>query len=211
MKITWFGQACFLIKTDDIAVVTDPYDPKIGFALPENLKADIVTVSHQHMDHNNVSAVGGNPTVISAGGSTTVKNITFTGINVFHDNEGGNKRGKNIVFKFTLDGITIAHMGDLGHILTDTQTKELGDVDILMIPVGGNYTIDAGMAVKVVNQVKPKIVIPMHYGIKELGFPLDPVDSFIEKMALPVKNMDVLELVKDQITTKPEVVILKLS
>ena len=105
MKITWFGQACFLIESGDVTVVTDPYDSKIGLTLPKDLCADVVTVSHQHMDHNNVSAVGGNPTVISAVSTIDmpaikVRNATFTGIDSFHDKEGGAKRGKNIIFKF---------------------------------------------------------------------------------------------------------------
>jgi L-ascorbate metabolism protein UlaG (beta-lactamase superfamily) len=211
MKITWFGQSCFLIETNNITVVTDPYDSKIGLTLPKDLKADIVTVSHQHMDHNNVSAVGGNPSVILTSGSTTVKGIIFTGINTFHDNEGGGKRGQNVVFKFALDGITIAHLGDLGHMLNDTQTQELRGVDILMIPVGGTYTIDGAVAVKVVDQIQPKIVIPMHYGIKGLGFPLDPVELFTEKMSLPIKNADVLEVAENLLPPKPEVMILKLK
>lgn len=212
MKITWFGQACFLIETDDTAVVTDPYDSKIGLTLPNDLKADVVTVSHQHMDHNNVSAVGGNPSVIGKSGVVTVKNITFTGIDTFHDNEGGSKRGQNIVFKFTLDGMTIAHMGDLGHVLNDMQVQELRGVDILMIPVGGHYTIDGEEAVKVVNQIKAKIIIPMHYGFKgRLGFPLDPVELFIEKMALPVKSVDVLEMAENLLPPMPEAVVFKLA
>jgi L-ascorbate metabolism protein UlaG (beta-lactamase superfamily) len=210
MKITWFGQACFLIETDDIAVVTDPFDPKIGLTLPKDLKADIVTVSHQHMDHNYVSAVGGDPSVISTGGSTTITNVTFTGINTFHDDVGGSKRGPNIIFKFTLDGITIAHLGDLGHMLTDMQALELRGVDIIMIPVGGGPTINVEIAAKIIDKIQPKIVIPMHYGVKGLGFPLDPVELFTEKMALPVKKVDVLEVEENLLPPKPEVVILDL-
>ncbi len=211
MKITWFGQACFLIETDEVAVVTDPFDPKIGLTLPKDLKANIVTVSHQHMDHNNVSAVGGNPSVISKSGTTTVKNITFIGIDTFHDNEGGSKRGSNIIFKFTLDGMTIAHLGDLGHILTDMQALELRGVDIIMIPVGGGPTINVEIATKIVDKIQPKIVIPMHYGVKGLGFPLDPVELFTEKMALPVKKIDVLDIAESLLPPKPEVVVLDLT
>lgn len=211
MKITWFGQACFLIKTDAVAVVTDPYDPKIGLVLPKNLTADIVTVSHQHLDHNYVSAVGGNPSVIEKSGSTTLKDIQFTSIDTFHDDENGKKRGPNIIFKFTLLGITIAHLGDLGHMLSDSQILELGGVDILMIPVGGGYTIGGTIAAQIVERIQPKIVIPMHYGVKGLGFPLDPVELFTEKMTLPVKRLEILDVVVNQLPTKPEVFILNLT
>lgn len=211
MKITWFGQACFLIKTDTAVVVTDPYDPKIGLTLPKDLTADIVTVSHQHLDHNYVSAISGNPSVVEKNGSTTIKDIVFTGIDTFHDNENGKKRGPNIIFKFTLDGITIAHFGDLGHMLSDAQVLELQEVDILMIPVGGGYTIDGAIAAQIVEKVQPKIVIPMHYGVKGLGFPLDPVESFTVKMALPLKRLDIVDVVVNQLPTKPEMFILNLT
>jgi L-ascorbate metabolism protein UlaG (beta-lactamase superfamily) len=231
MKITWFGQACFLVESGGVTIVTDPYDSKIGLTLPKDLRADVVTISHQHMDHNNVSAVGGNPTVIMASGATEIKGITFTGIDSFHDNEGGAKRGKNIIFKFTVPEktsgntdvsggkesiVTCAHLGDLGHVLDDNQLKQLGigTIDILMIPVGGSYTISATEAVEIVHQIQPKIVIPMHYGVKGLGFPLDPVELFTEKMTgenINVLTKNILDANKsmlDEMAHKTEVIIL---
>ena len=232
MKITWFGQACFLIESDGtagsadrLAIITDPYDPKIGLTLPDNLCADVVTVSHQHMDHNNISAIGGNPTVISTSlpigtKPVEIKDVTIVGIDSFHDNEGGKKRGKNIIFKFAIsdennDRIVFAHLGDLGHVLNDDQLRQLvgtGNIDILMIPVGGTYTIDAAVAVKVVHQIQPKIIIPMHYGIQGLGFPLDPVGMFTEKLAKPIKTEDILKISKtslDAMEKEAEVVVLR--
>lgn len=211
MRITWLGQACFLIETKDVSIVNDPYDQKIGIALPKNLKADVVTVSHDHMDHNNISAVAGNPTVVSAIGSSTIKEITFTGIASFHDNEKGQKRGLNTIFKFVVDGVTLAHVGDLGHILNSEQTQQIMDVDILMIPVGGNYTIDATAATKVIAQLKPKIIIPMHYRTKTLGIKLDPVELFTTKINLPVKFLDKLDIDKTSLPQTPEVVVLNIA
>ncbi len=168
MKIEHLGHSSFQI-TNRSTLVIDPYGPEIG-RLPQGLTADVVTVSHQHFDHNYSDGVSGNPVIIDEPGQYSVKGFEIKGFKTFHDDKGGTIRGENIVFCISADDLNLCHMGDLGHILTDEQVKEIGPVDILMIPVGGFYTIDASQAVQVVRQINPKIVMPMHY--KPPGSPL---------------------------------------
>lgn len=163
MNIKWLGHACFKLTSEKgTVIVTDPFDESVGYPMP-NVKADIVTSSHSHFDHNYFKAVKGNFDIVDTVGEHNIKGINIKGVNTFHDDEHGAKRGKNIVFVFDIDGIRVCHMGDLGHVLTEKQVEEIGPVDVLLIPVGGYYTIDAKQAVEVMNQLKPKITIPMHY------------------------------------------------
>jgi L-ascorbate metabolism protein UlaG (beta-lactamase superfamily) len=201
MKIKWLGQASFLIKAKR-TLVTDPFNPMVG-KLPADLKAEVVTVSHAHMDHNYTKGVGGNPQIVNQTGSFTVDDFKINGVTTFHDNEGGKFRGVNIVYTIEAEGLSLCHLGDLGHTLTENQLKEIGPVDVLMIPVGGFFTIDAAMAVQVVGQLKPKIVLPMHYKVKGslASFPLAGVDKFTEILAWPVEELLELEIdvkIKDQ-------------
>jgi L-ascorbate metabolism protein UlaG (beta-lactamase superfamily) len=169
VSFTYFGQACFMISAPGVTIAMDPYG-KIGYP-PLHLKADVVTVSHEHADHNNVNAVSGNPVVLrglTPGGdwarvSRTVKGARFRTVHVFHDANGGKDRGKNAIFVLTVGGLHIVHIGDLGKQLTPAQLKEIGPVDVLLVPVGGYYTIDAAGAAQVVRAIKPRVVIPMHY------------------------------------------------
>jgi L-ascorbate metabolism protein UlaG (beta-lactamase superfamily) len=181
MKIKWLGHACFMITSDaGIRIITDPYatggDIKYG-KITES--ADIVAVSHDHFDHNNVAAVKGKPEVVREIGMAKVKGIEFKGIPSYHDEAGGRQRGNNIMFCFAVDGIRVCHLGDLGHQLSDKQVAELGRIDILLIPVGGYYTIDAKVATQVCNQLKPKVIIPMHFKTDKCDFPIAGVDDFL--------------------------------
>jgi len=179
LKIQWFGQACFLITSSDgKRVLTDPYSSGIGYTVP-SLEADVVTVSHSHSDHNNVSMATGNPEVVNTLGESTVAGISFLGVQSDHDASGGSQRGKNTIFVWDMDDMRLAHLGDLGTLLTDDQLKEMGKIDILFIPVGGVYTIDASQATKVVEQLSPKLVFPMHYKTDVLTLPLAGVDDFL--------------------------------
>jgi L-ascorbate metabolism protein UlaG (beta-lactamase superfamily) len=197
VKIKWLGHASFLITSDaGIKIITDPYVASYvaaGGPSYSEIKesADIVTVSHDHSDHNNVAAVRGNPEVVK--GTAKVKGIEFKGIPTYHDDAGGNKRGDNTILCFEVDGVSVCHLGDLGHQLSDKQVAELGAVDILLIPVGGFYTIDAKMATKVCNQLKPKVVIPMHYKTDKCGFPIAGVDEFLQGKA-GVSRLDASEV-----------------
>jgi len=180
MKIKWLGHASFMITSDTgIKIITDPYatGEKLNYGEIKE-SADIVTVSHGHGDHNNVAAVRGNPDVVR--GTATVKGIEFRGIPTYHDDAEGQQRGENTIFCFEVDGIRVCHLGDLGHPLDDKQVTELGSVDILLIPVGGYYTIDARVATEVCNQLKPRVIIPMHYKTDKLAYPIAGVDEFLQ-------------------------------
>ena len=211
MIITWLGQSCFAIKAQNSKIVTDPYGGHIGFELKNDLTADIVTVSHQHPDHNNVVDVGGDPVIIYKTGTTTAREIEFIGVKTFHDDEGGVKRGENTAFSFSVEGVKIVHLGDLGHVLSQVQASELGNADILMIPVGGVYTIDAAAALEVVRQINPKIIIPMHYKIENLVFELATVDDFLVSSSLKSEVLDMLEISRELLPAEPKIVVLNKS
>lgn len=179
MKIKWFGHACFLITSDSgVRIVTDPFDEKVGYTLPK-VEADILTTSHGHSDHGNIGAVGGNYKLFNKPGHYHEKGIDITGIESYHDDVKGAKRGSNIIYCFDLDGMKICHCGDLGHILEEKQIQELGKVDILLVPVGGTFTLDYLGAVAVMNQLKPAITIPMHFKTELLTFNIDGVNRFL--------------------------------
>ena len=179
MKITWLGHSCFKIEdASGKVVVTDPFDEAVGYPLPK-AKADVVTVSHDHHDHNHVAAIGGKPAVVKGPGEKEAAGIRFLGTAAYHDELGGKKRGTNTIFSFEMDGVRICHMGDLGHQLGEREASALGEVDVLMIPVGGVYTLDAGGAKKVVGQIKPKVVIPMHFMTPALAFDVESADRFL--------------------------------
>ena len=193
MKISWLGHSCFKIESDGgKIIVTDPFDEAVGYPLPK-AKADVVTVSHDHHDHNHVAAIGGNPAVVRGPGKKAAAGIEFEGIASYHDDRGGKRRGKNTIFSFEMDGIRVCHLGDLGHLLSEEDAAALGDVDVLMIPVGGVYTLDAGGAKKVVGQIRPKVVIPMHFMTPALTFKVDPPDRFLsgQKVERPGTTFEV--------------------
>ncbi|MDN5276079.1 MAG: hypothetical protein PWR01_44 [Clostridiales bacterium] len=203
MRITWFGHACFRLVSDSgVTIITDPFDETVGYELPDE-QADIVTVSHQHFDHNYVQGVPGNPEVISKIGNFYVKDIPIKGIKSYHDDQGGNKRGINIMYVFDIDGIKVCHLGDLGHTLAGEQVEQIGDVDMLLVPVGGTYTIDARAAADVVASLKPSIVIPMHYKTDRIDFPIDGVDKFLKIMGGGIHlNHHTLEVKKQDLEGK---------
>jgi L-ascorbate metabolism protein UlaG (beta-lactamase superfamily) len=212
MRIKWLGLASFLITTDDgTKIVTDPYQTGGELAYDEiRERADIVTVSHDHFDHNNVGAIQGNPEVLKKPGQFKVKAIGFQGIASLHDDVGGRARGKNNIFCFNVDGMRICHLGDLGHALRGEHISGIGSVDILLIPVGGVYTIDARMATVICAQLNPKIVIPMHYRDGKCNFPISTVDNFLKDKE-NVRRLDSsnIEIRKEELPATTEVVVLK--
>jgi len=181
MKIKWLSHASFLITSETgTKIITDPYN--IGGPLNYGeIKeaADIVTVSHDHFDHNNVAAVQGNPQVVKGAVSVKIKGIEFRGIPTYHDDAGGRTRGDNTIFCFEVDGIRICHLGDLGHQLSAQQVGELGKVDILLTQVGGEFTIDAKAASQLCDRLKPKVIIPMHYKTDKCTYPIAEVSQFL--------------------------------
>ena len=179
MKIRYLGHSCFrLTDRAGTSIVCDPYGD-VGFTLPYVL-ADAVTTSHAHYDHNNVGAVSGAPVVFDREGQFEIGGVAVQAFKSWHDGEKGAKRGKNLIFKFRMDGVEICHLGDLGEKCTDSLVESLFPVDILLIPVGGNYTIDAAEAKEYVDRIKPSIVIPMHYKIEELNIDIAKLDEFTD-------------------------------
>jgi L-ascorbate metabolism protein UlaG (beta-lactamase superfamily) len=187
MKITWLGHASFLVESKDgTRVVTDPfeagsYDGAVGYA-PIDTHADVVTVSHEHADHNAVDRVTGDPEVVRDPAARTVKGIPIRGLATYHDESKGQDRGRNNIFVMEVDGVRIGHLGDLGHVLSSDETSELGGVDVLLAPVGGYYTIGPEEAKKTAEALGARIIIPMHYKTDALGFPIQPVDDFLKLM-----------------------------
>src|SRR3989344_4528961 len=186
MEITYLGHSSFKFKGKTACVVTDPFDEKCG-KFPRDIVADIVTISHDHTDHNQKEKVGGAPFVIEGPGEYEVKGVSVIGVHTYHDEKEGVERGANTVYVIEIDGLRVAHFGDLGHKLTQDQLQEMGPIDIILVPVGGVYTIDAKTAVEVVRQVDPWVVIPMHYQTPELKLTheLAGVGDFLKEMGKP--------------------------
>ncbi len=208
MEITWLGHACFRLKGKQATVITDPYSPEVGYPLGRPT-AQIVTVSHDHFDHNYVEGVMGEPRVVRGPGEYEISDVLIIGISTFHDNEGGKKRGKNTVYIIHLDEVSICHLGDLGHVLTAEQVEEIDEVDVLLIPVGGVYTIDAPMAAAVVRQLEPKIVIPMHYKTEPLSLELEPVEKFLKEIgAKDIQPQAKISITKSNLPSSTQVVLL---
>ena len=181
MNVKWLGHACFLITSrDGLRVITDPYAVGGGINYsPIKETADVVVVSHDHGDHSNVSTVQGKPEVVKGSGTITARGIQFKGIASYHDASQGTQRGLNTVFCFAIDNMKLCHLGDLGHALDPEQVNEIGAVDILFVPVGGFYTIDASVASRVCDQLKPKVVIPMHFKTPKCDYPIAGVEDFL--------------------------------
>jgi L-ascorbate metabolism protein UlaG (beta-lactamase superfamily) len=179
--IIYHGHSMFEIRSvNGIKIITDPYNERIRDRLPD-VSADIVLVSHDHFDHGNVSSVRGNPTVVKSPGVTELKGIYISGIESYHDTRKGELRGKNLIFRFIVDGVVFAHLGDLGHNLDAVYLEKLKDVDILMIPVGGTYTVNFLEASDITEKIKPRIVIPMHYRETDSKLDVDTVNPFLSR------------------------------
>lgn len=182
MKVKWLGHSCFLLTADNsVKVLTDPFDGSVGYKVPE-IAADIVSTSHDHYDHSYTQAVQGEFLHINQTGYFSHRGIEVIGVTSFHDAENGAKRGKNTIYKFIIDGIHICHCGDLGHVLTPEQVKKIGHVDILLMPVGGFYTIGPNEAVEVAKMLQPLVIIPMHFKTEAINFPIGGVESFLQQI-----------------------------
>lgn len=182
MKIKYLGHSCFLLtESTGTAVVCDPYGEEIGYKMPQ-VYADAVTVSHHHYDHDNVAAVSGNPVVLDKEQGYELPGVEINAIKSFHDNCFGKERGENVIFKFRMDGMDICHLGDLGEECTPELIESLLPVNVLLIPVGGNYTIDAAMAKEYVDRIMPDVVIPMHYRTKGCNVDIEKEDEFVSLM-----------------------------
>jgi len=210
MKIKFLGHSAFLITSEaGIRILTDPYRPKEDLTYGEiEEAADIVTVSHEHGDHNNAAAVKGEPEIIK--GTATAKGIGFKGIASDHDESGGQLRGKNTIICFEVDGVRACHLGDLGHPLNSSQVAEAGKVDVLFVPVGGYYTIDSAVAGEVCDTLAPKVVIPMHFKNDRCAFPISGVDEFLKgKENVTRLGVSELELKPNALPTSTQIVVLE--
>ena len=211
VSIKWLGHSMFLLTLDDkVKMVTDPFDKSVGYPIPD-ISADIVLVSHRHFDHDNVKAVKGKPEVVEGVGERAVKGVKIKGIAAAHDEKGGALRGKDTVFVWELGGIRFAHLGDLGTMLSEAQIKEMGTIDVLFIPVGGFFTIDATVASQVVSALNPKVVIPMHYKTPVMGpsFPISGVDEFLkEKRSVQKVGKNSIAFSKDELPKETTIYVL---
>ncbi len=198
MKVTYLAHACFLITSKDgLRIMTDPYKTGDGISYGSVTgPADVATSSHEHGDHAEVGSIKGNPAVVKSTGITEAKGIKFKGVAAFHDEAQGAQRGKDTIMCFTVDGVRCCHTGDLGHQLSKEQIAEIGPVDLLMIPVGGFYTIDATGATAVMQALKPRATLPMHYKTEKLGYPISGIDGFL-KGKKNVRRVDGSELTLD--------------
>lgn len=203
MKIKWNGHASFTITAaDGTVIVTDPYDPNgyegaLQYGVVDD-RADIAVVSHDHADHNYVEGLKGSPHVVK--GTENVKGIEIKGIETFHDESEGSERGKNLVFIINVDGISICFCGDLGHQLSQEEINSAGKIDILLVPVGGFFTLDAEGASKLVEAVKPGLIIPMHYKTSKCGFPISDAAPFLSLMKdVKKQNKSEVEITADQL------------
>jgi L-ascorbate metabolism protein UlaG (beta-lactamase superfamily) len=210
MKLKWLGHSSFLITSDEgLRIITDPYSVGGGIKYGKiDESADIVVISHGHGDHSNVADVKGSPEIVK--NSKKARGIEFKGVASHHDSTRGSQRGQNTIFCFTVDGIRICHLGDLGHQLEGAQIAEVGAVDILLVPVGGFFTIDASAASQVCDKLNPKVIIPMHYKTAKCDYPIVSVEEFL-KTRKGIKRLDVseVEFKKDQLPSAMETVVLK--
>ncbi|MBI4029181.1 MAG: MBL fold metallo-hydrolase [Candidatus Blackburnbacteria bacterium] len=210
MDIAWLGHSSFRIKGKSASIVTDPFDPSVGLKFPK-VEADIVTVSHAHQDHNRADLVGGSPKVVSGPGEYEIKEVSIFGIPTYHDLKNGQERGSNTVYTISMDGMHLCHLGDLGHKLTQDQLGEIGNIDILFVPVGGVYTIDAQLAVEVVTAIEPKVIIPMHYKLPGLKYELAGVEDFIKETGMEPARVDKYSVTPDKLPEERQLVVLEIK
>jgi L-ascorbate metabolism protein UlaG (beta-lactamase superfamily) len=212
MKVTWLGHASFLITSDGgTRIITDPYIVGNGLSYAAiSEAADVITVSHDHFDHNNVASVGGSPRIISDGAPTEVGGVKFSGVATYHDGSEGKERGSNVMFSMDVDGVRLCHAGDLGHPISDEQAAAIGPVDVLLIPVGGFFTIDAKVATEVCGKLGPKVIIPMHFNNERCQFPISGVDDFLTgKTAVTRSDSSEAEFKAGQLPATAEIIVLK--
>lgn len=214
ITVQYLAHSSFLITSSTgLKIIMDPYNvtASMNYA-PIDETANIVTVSHEHSDHNNVAAVKGNPEAVRAVGNSDIKGIEFRSIATWHDSVQGSQRGQNRVVCFTLDGVNFCHLGDLGHRLSPEQLTEIGKVDVLFVPVGGNFTIDAKTATTVCDDLKPKIIIPMHYKTAKAGQNFATVDDFLAgKRNVKKLSASTIEIRPGELPSNPEIVTLEPS
>lgn len=218
MEIVYLGHSAFKIRSKLLTVITDPFDPEMVGLKWVKQGADVVTVSHSHNDHAYLEGIKPREqdrlVVIDGPGEYEIKDVSVEGWQTYHDATKGSERGKNTIYKFEIEGVQIVHLGDLGHELSDSLLEEMGGVDVLMVPVGGVYSLSASQAASVVGKVEPRIVIPMHYLMEgmnsELFGQLAPVETFMKEMGLDgISPLDKLSVSADKLPLEMQVVVMK--
>lgn len=210
MELTWLGHSCFRLKGKDATLLTDPPSPTTGYALGR-VTADIVTISHDHPGHNYVKGVGGEPRVVTGPGEYEIEQVLITGVRTFHDREHGKLRGRNTAYLITMDDVHICHLGDLGDRLDEKALGELANADVLLVPVGGQYTLDAERASEVIAQLEPRIIVPMHYQTPTYKYPeapLDGVEKFCHEMGVELAEpVSKLVITPSNLPSEPQIVL----
>ncbi|MCG3207964.1 MAG: hypothetical protein FOGNACKC_01565 [Anaerolineae bacterium] len=209
MEIIWYGHACFRLKDKNITVVTDPYDKSLGLALPRP-KADIVTVSNPAPHHNHIAGVKGEFKVVDGPGEYEIGGVFITGIRMIPPKKSDNGPSLNNIFVFYIEDLTVCHLGDMTHIPTQSQVEDLGNIDVLMVPVAGKRALSAAQAAEVISVIEPLIVIPMHYDLPGLTVTLDPVSKFLKEMgAAKIDPIPTLKITKSTLPEETQIVLLE--
>ena len=214
MDITWYGLSCFRIREGGITVICDPYDKSIGLTLPK-VRADIVTVSHLRPGHSAADRVSGDPKTLSGPGEYEVKNVFVTGLATFHRKQKGELPERNVAYFFEFGDLTVGHLGDIGEVPTQSEIEELniGEVDVLLVPVGGGQTLDPTRAVEIIGMFEPRLVIPMHYRhpglLDDFALGLEPVEKFLKELgAATPEPVEMLKVSKSSLPEETQVVLL---
>ena len=209
MEISWLGHSCFQLRGKNVTLITDPFSPQLGRSLGK-ISAPIVTISHNHPGHNFAGGVDGDPRIVRGPGEYEISDVLITGVASYHDNKHGQELGRNTIYIIHMDDLIICHLGDLGHILQEEQLEEVADADMLLVPIGGQHTINAAQAAEVISQVEPHIVIPMHYS-PPIGDVPDPLDKFCREMGIEAINpQPKLSITRSALPAETQVVILSI-
>ncbi len=209
MEISWLGHSCFQLRGKNVTLITDPFSPQLGHSLGK-ISAPIVTISHNHPGHNFAGGVDGEPRIVRGPGEYEISDVLITGVASYHDNKHGQELGRNTIYIIHMDDLIICHLGDLGHILQEEQLEEVADADMLLVPIGGQHTINAAQAAEVISQVEPHIVIPMHYS-PPIGDVPNPLDKFCREMGIEAINpQPKLSITRSALPAETQVVILSI-
>ncbi len=207
MELSWLGHSCFQLRGKNVTLITDPFSPQLGLSLGK-INAPIVTISHDHPGHNYAAGVGGNPRVVRGPGEYEINDVLIIGVASYHDNKRGQELGRNTIYVIHMDDLIICHLGDLGHTLQEEQLEEVADADVLLVPIGGQHTINAAQAAEVISQVEPRIIIPMHY-LSLPGETSGPLDKFCREMGIETINTQPkLLITRSTLPAETQVVIL---
>jgi L-ascorbate metabolism protein UlaG (beta-lactamase superfamily) len=207
VEITWYGRACFRLKGKHAAVITDPCPPKTGFVAGKH-DVDLLTISHDHADHAYTRSIHAGMT-LTRPGEYEFADLLVTGVRTWHDGVEGKERGENVIFAFEVDGVHVCHLGDLGHVLTDEQLHEIGPIDVLLVPAGGNFTLSPREAAEVVAQLEPKVVIPMHFALDGASTDLMGPETFLHELAAEPIRLPKASLTPSTLPEETQVVLLE--